>query len=80
MQIEIRDDVANYMQSKALEAGFADIEAYLLHLVKEQQPGPVDPATMPYDQWREKFRAFVARQTSRNPHFDDSRESIYSGP
>lgn len=80
MQIEIRDEVANYMQSKALEAGFATIEDYLMHLVQEQETGPGDPAAMPYNQWREKFRAFVARQTSRNPDFDDSRESIYSGP
>ena len=27
--------------------------------------------------WREHFRDWLSRQTSHNPNFDDSRESIY---
>lgn len=30
-----------------------------------------------FDEWREFFHAFLAQQTSHNPNFDDSRESIY---
>jgi hypothetical protein len=29
---------------------------------------------------REYFHKWLARQTSHNPNFDDSRESIYFGP
>jgi hypothetical protein len=30
-----------------------------------------------FDQWQAEFRAWIARQRSRNPNVDDSRESIY---
>ncbi len=29
------------------------------------------------EKWRAYFRDWLARQTSHNPNFDDSRESIY---
>ncbi|MCI0332833.1 MAG: hypothetical protein L0228_06385 [Planctomycetes bacterium] len=29
------------------------------------------------EKWRAYFRDWLARQSSRNPNFDDSRESIY---
>lgn len=79
MQIEISDDVGKRLKAKAGEAGFDSVEAYLLDLVKEQDASCDVPAFVPYEQWREQYWAFVARQTSRNPDFDDSRESIYLG-
>jgi hypothetical protein len=30
-----------------------------------------------YDKWQVYFREWLSKQTSRNPNFDDSRESIY---
>ncbi len=75
MQIEISDDMAETIQAKALQAGFDSMEAYLRHLLSEPESWPDDPPAMPYEQWREKYWAFVARQKSRNPNFDDSRES-----
>ncbi len=30
-----------------------------------------------YDQWRTYFQEWISKQTSHNPNFDDSRESIY---
>lgn len=80
MQIEISENLANSLQSKAREAGFANVEEYLQHLLEEQEPVRDESNAMPYEQWREEFWAFVKRQTSRNPNFDDSRESIYLGP
>jgi hypothetical protein len=80
MQIEIGDEVAKYVQTKAREAGFDSLEAYILHLVEEQEPSRVEPPPLPYEQWRDQFWAFVSQQKSRNPNFDDSRESIYLGP
>jgi hypothetical protein len=38
---------------------------------------PVSAPTLPTDAWLREFDAWVNQQTSRNPHFDDSRESIY---
>lgn len=32
---------------------------------------------LPYPQWHEEFQAWIASRRSRNPHFDDSRESMY---
>lgn len=37
-----------------------------------------DAWKLPYEEWRKEFRAFVGRQTARNPDLDHSRESIYS--
>lgn len=36
-----------------------------------------DPYINNPDEWREYFGVFLAQQTSHNPNFDDSRESIY---
>jgi len=80
MQIEISDDLANHLQNKAIQAGFESVEAFLSHLVDEQETGRDDAEDVSYDEWREKYWGFVARQTSRNPNFDDSRESIYLEP
>jgi len=30
-----------------------------------------------YEQWHAEFRNWIARHASRNPNFDDSRETIY---
>lgn len=80
MQIEISDDLGNHLQNKAVQAGFDSVEAFLLHFVVEEETGRDDADDVPYDEWREKYWEFVARQRSRNPNFDDSRESIYLGP
>jgi hypothetical protein len=31
------------------------------------------------EEWSKEWRAWLASHTSRNPNFDDSRESIYAG-
>ncbi len=36
-----------------------------------------DPYIEDPKKWREYFREWLAQQTSHNPNFDDSRESIY---
>jgi len=77
MQIEISDNAGKRLKAKASEAGFDCMEAYLEHFLNEQEVE--SPVTMPYEQWREQYWEFVGRQTSRNPDFDDSRESIYPG-
>lgn len=38
-----------------------------------QDSGPA----ISYEEWSKHFDSWVKEQRSRNPHFDDSRESIY---
>jgi hypothetical protein len=80
MQLDISDEAAFHLQTKARQAGFESVEAYLLRLVNDQDASLEEPPAMPYEQWKKKYWAFVAHQKSRNPNFDDSRESIYLGP
>jgi hypothetical protein len=32
---------------------------------------------LPYEEWRRAFHSWINSRRSRNPHFDDSRDSIY---
>ncbi len=43
----------------------------------EERGGGSSTEELPYERWSEEFRAWIASRRSRNPHFDDSRESIY---
>lgn len=65
------------LERRAAAAG-TDLSHFILDAVQEKLE---DKAcffeTIPYEQWRDDFRAWVASQESRNPQFDDSRESIY---
>jgi hypothetical protein len=80
VQIELSDDLANSVRSKAIQAGFDSVEANLRYLVDQQEPETDQTTAVPYERWREQYWAFVGRQISRNPNFDDSRESIYLEP
>jgi hypothetical protein len=47
-----------------------------LQATLEQQSGSSAPMP-PYEQWSQDFRSWTTGRQSRNPHFDDSRDSIY---
>lgn len=54
----------------------ADVESAVrrrLDLINEEEAAP----DAPREQWLRSFDALVKGQKSRNPRFDDSRESIY---
>ena len=60
-------------------AAGTDLSKFILDAVQEklsEQNGST-AEMVPYDQWHREFRSWIAGQHSRNPQFDDSRESIY---
>jgi hypothetical protein len=52
------------------------IEALDKKLNEESAPAPL----LPFESWLREFDAWVSNQRTRNPHFDDSRDSIYPDP
>lgn len=67
------------LEKRAAASG-RDVAAYIFDVVRQElatdENGPAH-AAVPYDEWHREFRDWVARHRSRNPRFDDSRESIY---
>lgn len=43
------------------------------------QPRPSHPDKLSTEEWVRRFITWTQSQRSTNPHFDDSRESIYEG-
>ncbi len=76
MQLEIPKNVEAFLQAKAAAGGFPSVEAYILSQLDLEDLPPAAPSVS-RDLWLHKFDAFIAKQTTRNPQFDDSRESIY---
>ena len=73
MHLKISKEVERSIQQRAHDAGFGTVEEYLLELVAQDESSPETCQ----QNWLSKFDAFVARQTSRNPNFDDRRETLY---
>lgn len=76
MQLEIPKEIETTIQAKAAAAGYESVEDYILDKLELDAPSQ-RPTQMSHEQWLKKFDAFLAKQVSRNPNFDDSRESIY---
>lgn len=76
MKLKIPKNVEALIQARAAAGGFSTVEAYILNQLGLENFPPILP-TLSQEQWLQKFDAFVAKQTSRSPHFDDSREGIY---
>jgi hypothetical protein len=67
------------LEKRAAATG-RDVGAYILDAVYQQLATDENGAaheTVPYAEWHRKFRDWIAGHRSRNPRFDDSRESIY---
>ncbi|MBA3311859.1 MAG: hypothetical protein M3552_09975 [Planctomycetota bacterium] len=83
MQITLPDD--QQLRSRAHAAGCATVEEYVLRLVsrdaRQDAVREADPRAchedVTDDEWVKDFRSFLRSLSSRNPRFDDSRESIY---
>jgi len=76
MQLEFPGDVEASIQSKAVALGFLTVEEYIIDVLGLDVPATKLSKESP-EEWLGKFDALIERQTSRNPNFDDSRESIY---
>ncbi len=81
MQITLPDDPE--LRDRAKAAGFYSVDEYVLQLVqrdvrREDAPQTAaDPEQQTAEEWVRDFDAWVSTLKSHNPHFDDSRESIY---
>ncbi len=66
------------LERRAAAAG-TDLKSFILEAVQEKLEERNGSSTemAPYEQWSAEFRSWIASQRSRNPQFDDSRESIY---
>ena len=76
MQITIPKDVEAIIRSRAKISGFEKVEDYVLSVLIADS-APQTAANMPYDQWHQEFFSLVESFQPGNPHFDDSRDSIY---
>lgn len=79
MQINLPDHPK--IASKAISAGFSTVEEYVRHLI-ETDVGPLEPPTVTGEEvsdteWQNRFNELLSILKPGNPHFDDSRDSIY---
>ena len=75
--LQLSPDKQAALERLAAAAGI-DVSSYLRRVVEEELDEPEDsPEHLSFEEWRARFRAWQATHISRNPHFDDSRESIY---
>jgi hypothetical protein len=67
------------LERRAAAAGI-DVAGYIVSAVRQQLESDgngSEGAALPYDHWKREFTTWIASHPSRNPDFDDSRESIY---
>jgi hypothetical protein len=66
------------LERRAAAAGI-DIASFVLSAVQEKlaEEDVAPGENRSYDEWSSDFHRWVASHRSRNPHFDDSRDSIY---
>ena len=90
LQITIPDEQAERLKRRAKAGGFATVEEYVKRTIADRtgvsaRVTDADPSVdwhtpvelLTSDQWQARFADIVRRQESRNPDFDDSRDSIY---
>lgn len=67
------------LEQLAAAAG-TDVTSFILEAVQEKLDERNGPSSdvLPYEQWSSDFRCWIAGHRSQNPHFDDSRDSIYN--
>jgi hypothetical protein len=56
-----------------------DITVLVIDALNEKLGASSDASAsiVPYEQWRADFGTWIASHASRNPSFDDNRETIY---
>lgn len=66
------------LEHRAAAAG-TDLASFILSAVQDKLDdyNGASGEEVPYEQWSSDFRAWIAGHSSRNPRFDDSRDSIY---
>lgn len=66
------------LERYAAAAG-TDLPRFILEAVQEklEERNGSSLETASYEDWHREFRSWIAAHKSRNPQFDDSRESVY---
>jgi len=66
------------LERRAAAAGI-DVTSFVLSAVQEKlgERDDVPAEQLSYDEWKTEFHQWLASHAPRNPHFDDSRDSIY---
>jgi hypothetical protein len=64
---------------KLAAAAGTDVTGFILDAVverlEERSGSPAED--LPYEHWKNDFHSWISSHLSRNPGFDDSRDSIY---
>ena len=76
IKLQLPPDIENELAKQATLVG-QDISTYVAEAIREMVAQDRNGPEVAYDRWREEFRAWLESHRSRNPDFDDSRESIY---
>jgi hypothetical protein len=81
MQIELTltPEERTELERQAEESG-TDVKGYIQAVVQQAlriEDEKTARSKEPYAEWKAAFDAWIAGHRSRNPNFDDSRESIY---
>jgi hypothetical protein len=83
-EIQLTDDHKRRIAEIAEQTGRSWQEVVDDQLATDEEPANLKPYWSykdryidDYEKWYAYFREWLSKQTSRNPNFDDSRESIY---
>ena len=80
IDLEVSPEQASLLKRQAAAAGL-DLQSFILTAVEEKlgpaESQPDNAGALSYEQWKREFDDWRSRLRTRNPHFDDSRESIY---
>ena len=79
IQLELPPDVESRLAQQAAIAG-QDVSAYVAQAVRQMlvvELNGSEAEETSYENWHEDFQTWLASHPSRNPDFDDSRESLY---
>lgn len=78
LTITISPETQSILEQQAIAAG-RDVPSYVLEAIHEKiaQRDESSADRRSYEEWSKEFQAWLATHQSRNPDFDDSRDSIY---
>lgn len=81
MELNLPPDLAQEVARRASMSNLSTEEFAVRTLRDQVYRRPIEATAYiaSPSKWQQKFDAFLAKQTSHNPEFVDSRESIYAG-
>ena len=76
IEVQLPPDVECELNRRAARAG-QDVSTYVADAISQMVTPDQNGSEVSYEHWHSDFRAWIESHQSRNPDFDDSRESIY---